>query len=90
MIAQSTVNTLIYDPDKCVNCLLCIYVCPHAVFVPDERVVRIARNENCGECGACMVNCPPGAIEVDSGVGCAYAMMRASLFGAKETVCCKG
>ncbi len=88
MIAESAINTLRYDPYKCVNCLLCVYVCPHAVFTPDERVVRIVRHDSCMECGACALNCPTGAIEVDSGVGCAYAMMRASLFGKKEAECC--
>ncbi|VAX14952.1 Ferredoxin [hydrothermal vent metagenome] len=88
MIAESTINTLRYDPDKCVNCLMCVYACPHAVFAPGERVVRIVHHDNCMECGACALNCAPEAIKVDSGVGCAYSMMRASLFGKKDAVCC--
>jgi hypothetical protein len=39
------------------------------------------------ECGACMVNCPTRAIEVDSGVGCAMAMIKAALLGRDEVVC---
>ncbi len=88
MIADSAVNTLKYDPAKCVNCLLCVFVCPHAVFAPNEHVVKIVRHEECMECGACRINCPADAIEVDSGVGCAYAMMRASLIGKDKPVCC--
>jgi hypothetical protein len=41
------------------------------------------------ECGACRMNCPSGAITVDSGVGCAYLMMKQSLPGNRETAeCC--
>jgi hypothetical protein len=39
------------------------------------------------ECGACQVNCPTDAISVDSGVGCAAAMIRAALTGKKEVTC---
>jgi ferredoxin len=42
------------------------------------------------ECGACQQNCPTGAIEVDSGVGCAYALMRAALVGKQECACGSG
>jgi hypothetical protein len=33
------------------------------------------------ECGACALNCPVQAIEVQSGVGCAWAMISAALRG---------
>jgi hypothetical protein len=39
------------------------------------------------ECGACQLNCPSGAIAVDSGVGCAAAMIKAALRGKDEVVC---
>jgi len=39
------------------------------------------------ECGACQINCPSGAIAVDSGVGCAAAMIMAALRGKDEVVC---
>ena len=35
------------------------------------------------ECGACALNCPPMAIAVDSGVGCASAMFMAALRGKR-------
>jgi ferredoxin len=39
------------------------------------------------ECGACQLNCPTGAITVDSGVGCAAAMISAALRGRREVTC---
>ena len=53
------------------------------------------------ECGACAKNCPVQAISVQSGVGCASAMIRAALkgkdmdsaecsCGGPESSCCGG
>ncbi|KYK30263.1 MAG: 4Fe-4S binding protein [Theionarchaea archaeon] len=80
-------NTLTYNPDLCIGCGMCSTVCPHAVFEQDDRVARLVRPEACMECGACQLNCPTDAITVDSGVGCAAAMIRAALRGRKETTC---
>ena len=61
--------------------------CPRAVFEMNGRLARLVRREACIECGACQLNCPSGAIAVDSGVGCAAAMIRAALTGRKEVTC---
>jgi ferredoxin len=47
----------------------------------------LQRPERCMECGACQKNCPVSAISVESGVGCAYAMIYAALTGSKEITC---
>lgn len=77
-------NTLQYEPGLCSGCGLCIAVCPHGVFAQNGRVAQLVRPEACMECGACQLNCPTGAIRVESGVGCAYAMIRAALTGRKD------
>jgi len=87
MATASAPNTLKYDPDLCINCGMCSMVCPHGVFAPDDRVAQLVRPEACMECGACQRNCPTDAIAVDSGVGCAAAMIRAALTGQKEATC---
>jgi len=87
MVGASTSNTLEYDPGLCIGCGMCSVVCPHAVFAMNGRVAQLARPEACMECGACQLNCPTDAIMVDSGVGCAAAMIRAALLGRKEATC---
>ena len=99
MAITSTVNTLAYDPDLCVGCGVCSIVCPHGVFAladsSDEsaaegNVAQLMRPEACMECGACQLNCPTGAIRVDSGVGCAAAMIYAALTGRPVSCGCGG
>lgn len=80
-------NTLEYDPELCINCGMCSIVCPHGVFSPNEKVARLVDPGSCMECGACQLNCPTGAISVESGVGCAYAMILAALKGTEEVSC---
>jgi len=68
-------NTLKYDPELCINCGMCSSVCPHGVFHQNANEAQLVNPEACMECGACQLNCPTNAIKVDSGVGCAHAMM---------------
>lgn len=69
------VATLKLDRDTCIGCGLCTQVCPHQVFVIEEKKARIAAFDACMECGACALNCPVRALSVDSGVGCASGMI---------------
>jgi NAD-dependent dihydropyrimidine dehydrogenase PreA subunit len=87
MLNSYASNTLQYAPELCSNCGMCSIVCPHAVFAPGERTAQLAKRQACMECGACQRNCPTSAITVDSGVGCAAAMIRAALTGKKEVTC---
>ncbi len=84
---RSATNTLEFFPGKCTNCGMCSVVCPHGVFEAGERRAEMVKGEACMECGACQMNCPANAIKVDSGVGCAAAMIKAALTGKKEVIC---
>jgi len=80
-------NTLRYTPELCNGCGKCVDVCPHAAFEMDGRLAILVHPQDCMECGACMLNCVTGAIKVESGVGCASAMIQAALTGKKEVTC---
>jgi NAD-dependent dihydropyrimidine dehydrogenase PreA subunit len=80
-------TTLQYDPAACTGCKMCAIVCPHAVFVMDGRLAKLVHPDACMECGACQLNCPAKAISVESGVGCASAMIRAALTRKEEATC---
>ena len=83
-------NTLTYDAEKCSGCGMCSTVCPHGVFGQTGDVAELSRREQCMECGACSLNCPTDAIAVESGVGCAAALMRAALTGRSDDDACCG
>jgi NAD-dependent dihydropyrimidine dehydrogenase PreA subunit len=74
-------NTLQYHRERCINCKRCTQVCPHGVFTEGADHAELVRPASCMECGACALNCPVQAIEVQSGVGCAWAMISAALMG---------
>jgi len=65
---------------------------PHAILIGGraprrKAVAHLVHPDDCMECGACQTNCPSGAIRVDSGVGCATAMIHAALRGSQEVTC---
>ena len=82
------VSTLRLDVEKCNGCGMCAIVCPHAVFVIEERMAKITDVDSCMECGACAGNCPEEAIYVKSGVGCAYAVIAGRLRGTEPDCGC--
>ncbi|TFG73609.1 MAG: 4Fe-4S dicluster domain-containing protein [Anaerolineales bacterium] len=86
-VAVSHLNTLAFNAGLCINCGMCMIVCPQGVFAVGKPVVKIVEPEACMECGACQMNCPVGALVVDSGVGCASAMISAALRGKSEVSC---
>ena len=91
MFDSYTETSLHYDPGKCINCKRCTQVCPHAVFAEGPDHAELARPAACMECGACALNCPVQAITVQSGVGCAWAMISAAIRGKDmDTECSCG
>jgi NAD-dependent dihydropyrimidine dehydrogenase PreA subunit len=68
-------KSLVLDTGRCVGCGVCAEVCPHAVFALAEGKAAIAARGRCMECGACARNCPALALKVETGVGCAAAII---------------
>jgi NAD-dependent dihydropyrimidine dehydrogenase PreA subunit len=84
------VTTLKYNEDKCTGCRRCTEVCPHAVFVMEDKKARLTDADACMECGACAINCAFGAITVSAGVGCAAAIIHSMIYGGEPTCDCSG
>jgi len=82
------VVTLKLDSKKCNGCQMCTIVCPHTVFSMSDKKAIILDLDACMECGACAVNCPTGAIFVQSGVGCASAIIYGALNKTEPTCGC--
>ncbi|MGE5379949.1 MAG: mercury methylation ferredoxin HgcB [Methylocystaceae bacterium] len=82
------VVTLMVDRDKCTGCRICLDVCPHDVLEIQDKLIAIRDRDACMECGACARNCPFEAITVQSGVGCAAAIIRGALTGTEPTCGC--
>jgi NAD-dependent dihydropyrimidine dehydrogenase PreA subunit len=86
-IYLKNVTTLEVMAEKCIGCGLCIDVCPHAVLGLNEAGrVWVRDKDACMECGACRRNCPTEALFVQTGVGCAAAVINAML--GREGACC--
>jgi NAD-dependent dihydropyrimidine dehydrogenase PreA subunit len=84
------VVTLELDEARCNGCGTCVTACPRGVLGIEDHTARILDRDACIECGACAVNCPAGALSVNSGVGCARAVMLGTLRGTGPTCECEG
>ncbi len=82
------VVSLAYDQQKCTGCRKCVEVCPHGVFVVENKKAQIVDFDMCMECGACSRNCVSEAITVQSGVGCAAGVIKGMLKGAGPACDC--
>jgi ferredoxin len=82
------VVTLALDEERCAGCGTCAVVCPHEVFRLNNGKAAIVNRDACMECGACATNCPAEAITVQSGVGCAAAVINAALGRSSSSCCC--
>ncbi len=84
----ANVTTLQYAPDKCAGCGRCVEVCPQGVFVMRDKRASVTDKDLCMECGACAMNCEFGAISVNSGVGCATALINSMVTGGPPSCGC--
>jgi len=52
----------IWDPEKCINCLICWVYCPDSAIIVDEEGKMAGVDlDHCKGCGICAEECPPKA-----------------------------
>ena len=84
----ANVTTLNYAFEKCAGCGRCVEVCPRGVFEMQDKRAALIDKDLCMECGACAKNCEFGAINVNSGVGCAAAIINSMITGGQPSCDC--
>ncbi|PLW80837.1 4Fe-4S ferredoxin [Candidatus Woesearchaeota archaeon] len=55
----------IIDKEKCMNCNVCVEVCPMECFENKDGDVQVTQPDECIGCKACEVQCPHQAIVVE-------------------------
>jgi NAD-dependent dihydropyrimidine dehydrogenase PreA subunit len=86
----ANVSTLQFFSDKCTGCGRCVEVCPHGVFEMRDKRANLIDRDRCMECGACAKNCEFSAITVNTGVGCAAAIINSLIYGGAPSCDCSG
>lgn len=81
------VTSLDLNPVLCTGCKSCMDVCPHGVFKFENKKAAIRDKNGCMECGACVLNCEDGAIQVTPGVGCAAYIISGWINGRENATC---
>ncbi len=84
----ANVTTLNYASEKCAGCGRCVEVCPRGVFEMQDKRAALMDKDLCMECGACAKNCEFQAISVNSGVGCAAAIINSMITGGQPSCDC--
>ncbi len=48
----------VWDPDKCIHCLRCFYLCPDSAIIVEDAKVQGIDLTYCKGCGVCAYECP--------------------------------
>jgi len=79
------------DKDKCTNCSVCSYVCPHGVIEMTGQYADLVYIDKCITCGACQLNCPSGAVMVTKKTGCVLMIIKEDILKIKpKSQDCRG
>ena len=73
-----------FDREKCVGCLRCLEACQMDILLPPENPgepPRLFWPGECWYCGACVMECPTGAVSLR------HPLMNQAAFVERSTLC---
>jgi adenylylsulfate reductase subunit B len=59
-----------FNRQACTGCGMCVEICPGDVLRMADGKPELAYPEECWHCGACMLDCPSGAIDYHVSLPC--------------------
>lgn len=70
MTKDKQTGLVLYSPDRCASCFMCVMSCPYGVLKPEDRTNRFVLK--CDMCNGrktprCIENCPTNAIYLEEG-----------------------
>lgn len=69
VVRHKSDQAVIDRPVICIQCGICMNVCPTNAMTRDKTGALIANEEKCTSCGLCVMACPYGAIKLDPVTG---------------------
>ena len=54
---------LVFDPNRCDGCGICVTVCRCGALALDSGIIKIIDAGECGWCKDCELVCPTGALQ---------------------------
>jgi pyruvate formate lyase activating enzyme len=61
---QSFSPEVVYYIEKCINCNICVAICPQKAIKKNTNGRKIINSKLCNACGLCIKDCPPGALKL--------------------------
>ncbi len=70
MAAPAITKKLVFKPEWCKGCGICVAFCPREALILNNGKAAFANAEKCTACGQCELRCPDYAVYLVKEDGC--------------------